>query len=143
WSPQDPGDESLAGGELVLDDGFGEARSLTRLALAARLAPPAARGPDTIAATFLVAVSRFELPSLVAEDDLASGFVPSFHAAYDTLGRGESDRFLGLLRHQHERAHLRVATTMHAGARALFLRENFTGLLADPTAGDARTQREH
>lgn len=140
-SPEDsPSDESFLGGELVFDDGFGERRAVSRLAIAARVAPPPT-GPDSLSLLMALGLARFELPGLVADADLEAGLV-DFHGAYDDLSFGESDRVLGLMRHAHERDTLHIETVIHAGWRGLLLRENFTGLLLEPTRGDARRQTE-
>ena len=138
-SPDDPLDEGMLGVELVTDHGFGPRRDVRRLAVAARVAPPPT-GPDALSLFVALGLARFELPGLIADADVASGFV-DFHGAYDDLSRGESDRVLAVLRHVHEGA-LHVATSLHVGWRGLLLRENFTGYSLDPERGDARLQTE-
>ncbi len=137
WSPEDANDDSFVGVDLVHDDGFGEGRALSRLALAGRFATDV--DGDRLTLTAALGVARFELPGLLADEDVERGFVP-FDGAYE-VGRGESDRFIGVLRHVHEGA-FAVDTSLHIGGRGLFLRENFTGDLVDPVAGDTRQQVE-
>lgn len=138
WSPEDANDESFVGVDLVHDAGFGDGRALSRLALAGRFATDV--DGDRLTLTAALGVARFELPGLLADEDVDRGYVP-FDGAYD-VGRGASDRFIGVLRHVHDRGQLRVDTALHIGGRGLFLRENFTGDLVDPVAGDERQQVE-
>ncbi len=140
WSPDDANDDSFAGVDLVHDEGFGQGRALSRLALAGRFATEVDGG--RLMLTGALGVARFELPGLLADADVERGFVP-LDGAYE-VGRGASDRFLGVLRYIHDGPDggVGVDTALHIGGRGLFLRENFTGDLVDAVDGDARQQVE-
>jgi len=140
WAPKDAADRSFVAAEALTDAGYGERRGVDRLAIAARAAP-STRGPDAIELLAVLGLAAFELPGILARADVDAGFV-NFLDSYDDRSRGRSDRLLGLVRHRHQGERVSLDTTLHVGARALSLRESFTGDLVDPVHGDRRRQAE-
>lgn len=127
--------------EAMHDAGFGENRASERVALVGRLRLLDTARAGRVSLTTLGHYSRFALPGIVPASAERRGGA----GVYDTLfppGAGESGRATALLSYALERGAHAVTATLHGSARTLTLRENFTGFLLDPVAGDARLQQQ-
>ncbi len=113
------GSRGWAEAEGLLDEGFGARRALSRAALNARLTL-AEGAAGRLQLTLLGAVSSFELPTALRQDDLAAGRV-GFYGSYDDALGGESLRGLALLRWEGSAGGAAWGATLWGQGRALRL----------------------
>jgi outer membrane receptor protein involved in Fe transport len=133
---------SFVAGEVMYDQGFGENRASRRASALSnwRLSTLGDRaGEVNVMAS--VYSARFGLPGALRSVDASAGRV-GFTDAYTEGTGGQSDRAVLGLNHRIAGHGRILATTAHVQMRRLGLRENFTGFLEDPIAGDGRNQRE-
>lgn len=131
-----PDEHSLIAAALTRDAGFGENRAIERAVANGRVRFWERDG-HALSLTVLAGAAAFDLPGLVRDDDVAADRM-DFYDAYDPTARGTSSRALTVLRADGEAGAGTYRATLHAQARSLWLRENYTGALYDPDNGDRR-----
>ncbi|WP_437964856.1 TonB-dependent receptor [Sorangium sp. So ce260] len=141
YHPEQAEETTFAAFEAYQTDGFGPARAATRTsAIAQGVYEPLAG----IRARVMVSAfaSRFGSAGVLRLDDLEAGKVDRF-ASYDPDQGGDSSRaqLVVDLRSSSDAARGEgLSLAPFVVLRALRLRSNFTGYLADPTSGDATQQ---
>ncbi len=145
WSGDDPartaGDVDLVALAATLDAGFGEARSLRRVAFNARVRLLGERADGgRLDAVVLAGAAAFGLPGALRAEDVEEGRIDHL-GAHDPAGKGRAERVILALRYSRVTSASTQDVRGYVGWRTLQLRENFTGFLADPVHGDRRAQR--
>ncbi|MGK4003076.1 TonB-dependent receptor [Sorangium sp. So ce1036] len=139
YHPTAAEESTFAAFEAYATDGFGPARAASRSSL---IAQGVYRPLDGLAARVMVSASasRFGSAGVLRLDDLASGKVDRL-ASYDPRQGGDASRAQLVLdlREAGERGE-GLSIAPFVVLRALRLRSNFTGYVADPVAGDSTQQ---
>ena len=141
YSPDTGDGDELVAAEATHDEGFGENRRLDRVTAAGRVHLFDRPGEGTLSLFGAGGFSRFELPGVVRNDDVAAGRI-GFYDTYDDASRGTSGRGMLTLGYELHRVGQDLDLAGYGGYRYLRLRENFTGFLIEPTDGDRRRQEQ-
>jgi len=139
YAPQEPREEGLVGVAATLDEGYGEHRSLRALGAQGRTTIARWDGGRRVALHVAANHAAFDLPGTVRNQDVADGIV-GLRGAYDTRGGGTASRGLVSLAYRRRATNVETDALVFGGTRWLSLRENFTGYLLFPDAGDLRAQ---
>lgn len=139
YSPATGSGTSFIAMEAVRDEGFGERRGVTRGTLLARLRVLDHPRAGTLDVTLAGYHARFEVPGILRNDDVHARSL-DFAGAYEQDNFGRSSRALIKTDYDWSRGRHRIQATAYGGYRTLLLRENYTGWLIDPIAGDRREQ---
>lgn len=137
-APRRRGEETFIAAEALYDHGYGENRRANRLSTMGqmRLVERNGYALDALGSLYR---GEFELPGTVRLDDINSGRM-GFYDAYTRRSGGKSERAIAGLEVSGQDEKNRLALTLWAQGRRLRLDENYTGLLAYPSHGDAHRQ---
>ncbi|WP_438023155.1 TonB-dependent receptor [Sorangium sp. So ce233] len=141
YHPERADEATFAAFEAYETDGFGPARAASRTSFIAQgvYQPAAGVSARVMASAF---AARFGSAGVLRLDDIEAGKVDRF-ASYDPDQGGDSSRAQLVLdlRTAGDAPGEGLSLAPFVVLRALRLRSNFTGYLADPASGDATQQR--